>query len=365
MASLLTVVGIIWDISWHTSIGRDGLLSPPHLLVYMGAILGGLFSGVQVFINSFTQKGAPHNTLIKVWGIFYASLGGMVCIWGALAMLTSAPFDDWWHNIYGLDVTILSPPHSLLALGMLFLQFGACISVSKYLRHHTEAGGVPTRLHTRLRWLFIMAASSLLTMLLTLASEYLDTRNQRTGLFYAISIPLCLLFFPALARALGTRWAATHIAFGYFFILAVCNWVLQIFPATPKLGPIYHHVTHFQPLMFPVLLMMPALVWDVVHNKLSKPLAQAGFGTLGFGLVLLVVQFSISGFLLQSPHARNWFFGSHSWYFGSDPTWEYRYRFAPWELDTLPQLGVGVALGLILGFGASLLSLRWGRWLKS
>ncbi len=26
-------------------------------------------------------------------------------------MITSAPFDDWWHNAYGLDVKILSPPH--------------------------------------------------------------------------------------------------------------------------------------------------------------------------------------------------------------------------------------------------------------
>jgi hypothetical protein len=39
--------------------------------------------------------------------------GGWVCIWGALAMLTSAPFDDWWHNAYGLDVKIVSPPHMI------------------------------------------------------------------------------------------------------------------------------------------------------------------------------------------------------------------------------------------------------------
>jgi len=32
-------------------------------------------------------------------------------------MLTSAPFDNWWHNAYGLDVKIVSLPHSILALG--------------------------------------------------------------------------------------------------------------------------------------------------------------------------------------------------------------------------------------------------------
>ncbi len=33
LAALLTMVGILWDISWHRSIGRDTLLSPPHDLV--------------------------------------------------------------------------------------------------------------------------------------------------------------------------------------------------------------------------------------------------------------------------------------------------------------------------------------------
>jgi len=32
-------------------------------------------------------------------------------------MLASAPFDDWWHNAYGLDVRIISPPHMVLAAG--------------------------------------------------------------------------------------------------------------------------------------------------------------------------------------------------------------------------------------------------------
>ena len=30
-------------------------------------------------------------------------------------MLTSAPFDNWWHDAYGLDVKIISPPHMFLA----------------------------------------------------------------------------------------------------------------------------------------------------------------------------------------------------------------------------------------------------------
>jgi len=52
-----------------------------------------------------------------------------VCIWGSFAMLTSAPFDNWWHNAYGLDVQILSPPHAVLGIGMIAIEIGAMLMV--------------------------------------------------------------------------------------------------------------------------------------------------------------------------------------------------------------------------------------------
>src|SRR5579862_6606797 len=75
LASLLTIVGILWDISWHRSIGRDKFLSPPHILVYLGAIFAGLFSGVQVVYNSFFRTEAAKAADVRVWGIFYSPLG--------------------------------------------------------------------------------------------------------------------------------------------------------------------------------------------------------------------------------------------------------------------------------------------------
>ena len=44
-----------------------------------------------------------------------------------IAMLVSAPFDDWWHNAYGLDVQIVSPPHMVLLWGMVAIQTGAIL----------------------------------------------------------------------------------------------------------------------------------------------------------------------------------------------------------------------------------------------
>jgi hypothetical protein len=54
-------------------------------------------------------------------------------------MLTSAPFDNWWHNAYGLDVKIVSLPHSILAAGELMISFGAMLLVCAHLNRASGA----------------------------------------------------------------------------------------------------------------------------------------------------------------------------------------------------------------------------------
>jgi hypothetical protein len=369
MAALFIIIGLIWDISWHMTIGRDKLLSPPHLLIYLGAVFGGLFSGIQVLWNSFAAGRETKKKLVKIWGIFYSSLGALFCIWGAIAMLTSAPFDDWWHNTYGLDIVILSPPHTLLALGMLFLMFGSCVSISKYM-NGLYAPGISTLLYKRqiiiYRILFIISASCLLCMACTLLTEYLDSRNQHHSTFYKVATAVFLLFLPAFSKALRMKWGMTAIAIGYFLILGSCNWVLQQFPAEAKLGPILNPVTYFQSLQFPILFFIPAIVLDIMMQKLPyNDWIRAAMLSCAFVLLLFAVQFPFSSFLLESPLARNKFFGSESWYYAADPDWEYRYKFASWEIQSAGAMVTGLAIAVLIGFAFARLSLRWGKWFTS
>lgn len=44
-ASTCIVAGIMWDISWHRTIGRDTFWSPPHVLEQIAAIVAGLTCG--------------------------------------------------------------------------------------------------------------------------------------------------------------------------------------------------------------------------------------------------------------------------------------------------------------------------------
>ena len=44
-------------------------------------------------------------------------------------MIASAPFDDWWHNAYGLDVKVLSPPHVVLFFGLIAIRIGTLLFI--------------------------------------------------------------------------------------------------------------------------------------------------------------------------------------------------------------------------------------------
>src|SRR2546430_433728 len=128
IAATSAVVGVMWDISWHRSIGRDTFWTPAHLAIYLGGVLAGAACGWLVLRTTFSATVEEQAAGVTFWG-FRGPLGAWVAIWGAIAMLASGPFDNWWHNAYGLDVKVLSPPHVILALGFTGIQLGALLLV--------------------------------------------------------------------------------------------------------------------------------------------------------------------------------------------------------------------------------------------
>src|ERR1700739_2950121 len=103
------MVGVHWDISWHRSIGRDAFLTPAHVAIYLCGVLSGISCGYLILSTTFGSS-ALRSASVNIWG-FRGPLGAFIAAWGGFAMITSAPFDNWWHSAYGLDVNILSPPH--------------------------------------------------------------------------------------------------------------------------------------------------------------------------------------------------------------------------------------------------------------
>src|SRR5436190_18394536 len=77
------VLGLMWDISWHISIGRDTFWTPAHMAIYAGGLLGGCIGGWLAFKHTFLIGPGEAGASVRVFGL-RAPLGAWVAIWGAL-----------------------------------------------------------------------------------------------------------------------------------------------------------------------------------------------------------------------------------------------------------------------------------------
>src|SRR5213082_3485880 len=93
IAATSAKVGILWDISWHRTIGRDTFWTPAHMAIYFGGLLGGLACGWLVIRMTFFATPGEQAGAVRLWG-FRGPLGAWITIWGSFAMLISAPFDN-------------------------------------------------------------------------------------------------------------------------------------------------------------------------------------------------------------------------------------------------------------------------------
>jgi len=296
--------GGVWDISWHESIGRDTFWTAPHLFIQFGGILAGAAAAWLIFTSTFSGSAERKVGCVRIWG-FYGPLGAFMCCWGGAAMVTSAPFDNWWHSAYGLDVKILSPPHVLLILGLLAIRFGAVVLI---LGEMNRAEGV---LRRKLHALLLYTFTYLLGIAIAVFQEYTFTDSMHSALFYLLMSTMVPLFLVAVMQVSDSRWAATAITGIFTTLNLMFLWLLPLFPAQPKLGPVYHHVTHFIPPPFPLLLIVPAVALDLLRPKIGNWngwLRSAAFGAVFLG-VFIAVQWPFADFL-QSPASRNWVFGT-------------------------------------------------------
>jgi hypothetical protein len=283
-AATSIIVGLIWDISWHISIGRDTFWTPAHMGIYLGGTLAGLANGALILHTTFRGSAEARARSVRFWGL-RGPLGAYVSVWGAGAMLTSAPFDDWWHNAYGLDVEILSPPHVVLLLGIFFVIGGACVTALQ-AQNAAEAAGDP-RAGT-LRGVFAYALGLLLTMgALAVWSDTRPVQGHLPGYYQYAAVPLLFVLAAALRGARG-RWPATTVALVYMGVMLAMGWMLWPWPATPLLGPIRQPTTHMVPLGFPLLLAAPAFAMDLVDRRLDPAAgaARRWLHALALGLVV-------------------------------------------------------------------------------
>jgi hypothetical protein len=233
-------------------------------------------------------------------------------------MLISAPFDDWWHTAYGLDVRILSPPHVVLTLGILAVAAGAVLTIVA-ARNRASDGARRT-----LDLVVLAVAGEILVLGMATILERTFRSNLHAGSAYVATAIVAPLLIFSFATVSGRRWAATAIASAYTAFMAVMLWLVPLVPAEAKLGPVYQPITHFIPLAFPILVVVPAFACDLLLTRTRARgwprLARALAAGPVFVAVLVAVEWPFADFLMMA-HAKTWLFGAHHLPYFMRPEW--------------------------------------------
>jgi hypothetical protein len=397
-AAVSIAIGIYWDISWHETIGRDTFWTPAHLLIQFGAVLAG-FAAIWAILRATFQPSSPaRSSSVNVFG-FRGPLGAFVFAWGALAMLTSAPFDNWWHGAYGLDVKIISPPHLLLALGIAGINWGAILLAVAEMNRAEGAR------RSRLQIIVLALGGLSLLQLMTVKLEYMNRVLLHSAISYLVISIGSLLILESLARASGHRWARTLVTGIYSLFVLLMMWVLPLFSAQPKLGPVYQNITHMVPLPFPILLIVPAFALDLIlplfrepqeWSKLSRAVMGglavvltfpflgldvaldvgfkqrrdawnkwllAAFAGITFLAILIAVEWPFAT-LLMSPAARHWFLAPNDFpYFAPPNSPTVRHVFVSWEISPA-EFWRNMGLAFLFSVVSMRIGITYGNWLS-
>jgi hypothetical protein len=353
-------IGGAWDVSWHRSIGRDTFWTPAHMAIYACGVLAGIICAWLIGKCSFGHDPKLSAASVSVFGL-RAPLGIFLAAWGCVAVLTSAPFDNWWHNAYGLDVKIVSPPHALLILGLRGVSVGVMFLILAAMNRAAESDQTAFK---HLQLLFLYVGGLAIVGQMFFVQEYTwDVKLHQSAAYIAMGIGLPAVF-ATISQASRSRWAATSMAAVYTLFIIAEILILPLFPAQPKLGPVFNPVTHMIPAKFPILILVPALALDLLWHRLKnwKPWQIALVSGIVFIAVLTAVEWNFANFLL-SDASKNRFFGTIYFDYNSRPTGPDRLR--QW---LSPDQGVALYTGLLRATVYASIStwigLRFGRWMR-
>ena len=351
LSCLAMIVGWNWDISWHRTVGRDTVWTLAHVSIYVALAIAFAYNATLVLSHTFGGlRAAPG---IRILG-FKGPSAAFVTLWGLLLQFAAILFDNWWHDVYGLDVGVFSPPHGLLAWGIAIFYLGQFGVVGLY------RNTAPPAEERRALWAVIVIWSMFLGHMAIAADPLYGPMAVRSIFFVATSALTFPFGFAFLNAYLGRKGGAAGASFVYMGIVILLMQLFQLFTAKPQFGPVFHHIATFLPPPFPLLLVVPALVvgWTLPPDRDRNP-----FGRYLLTGAAFVVAFNVTNWLtsalLVSPLAMNRFFGGM--YPGT--VFEQATRRAP-RLAPNAAGFIAVAVALVVASYTAWLGHRGGRWMR-
>lgn len=211
-AGAISLFATYWDDAWHTDIGRDTALIPPHLALYGGvAITGLVVVGWALVVLVRTRS---IRTALRQPGLFLSGLGGAVT-------LAAAPIDAVWHDRFGRDAVLWSPPHMLVVFASATMAIGLLAGMRPTKRGIVEAA---------------LAALVLGSVMMTVL-EYDTDVPQFSQTLYLPVLLVSGLFTVAVVRGLVPRQRAVTRMLAFYIAtrLLVVAALLLLSRSTPDL----------------------------------------------------------------------------------------------------------------------------------
>lgn len=280
--TLISLSGLTWDIDWHLYVGPDSFFTLPHLFIYSGGAIAGLTSLVMVLRATGQQRNGKDpdprvgGRAFKVLGVFAAPIGYLIGGIAAASFLLYGLYDEWWHGLYGFDVTVASPPHQGWLTSICVTMIGTAIVFAAARENRWG------------RWGF-MTAIAAFGQYAAIQSGALADLDLSTTIDWAT---LTWLTIPLVCVLLGSRVVPRGGAFGTGLLTLVLNVVTWSFAvwAVGWYAELQHlALRDFVELGFPIdMVLIPAIVFvfGVVVELLlwwrgPSPWLLAGAGAAG------------------------------------------------------------------------------------
>ncbi|HEY7200216.1 MAG TPA: hypothetical protein VIC57_08405 [Candidatus Dormibacteraeota bacterium] len=277
LGSVICFVGTSWDIQWHSLIGRDRILIPPHLLMLGSVALGGLAAMADVLVETLwagrNRLVAEHT--VPFAGIFRASLGGYVAGFAALDAAVAFPLDAYWHALYGIDVTIWAPFHVMILGGMAMTALGGAYLLASAARLAAGQGAIAA---ARLGWAGAAAALAgtfnifMFLVLNGVGDEgMLDLGVLTVDVYPLLATLLSATILVVAVQVVPWPWTATSVAVASLVLVGLM--ALFVPPATVALVQAEHlQFRQLDPgvslvaLRWPLMPLLAAIAVDLVRR---------------------------------------------------------------------------------------------------
>jgi hypothetical protein len=275
LALFVALFGMYWDISLHIDNGRDPgpLANPAHYFILVGLFLA--FSAGVLAVTLSEER--PSRAAVRLGRGWYAPVGGLMLLACSSFSLAGFPLDDFWHRLFGQDVTLWGPTHLMLigGAGLSLVAYAALVAEGRSARVLARGRATPLlALVAKFRYAGI--CGGLLIGLSTFQAEFDFGVPQFRLLFQPVLIAVAAGAALVTARIYAGR-GAPLFAVGFFLVVRGALMLL--------VGPILGEATPHFPLYLAEGVLVEATALAIAPRArpyLFGAVSGVLIGTVGF-----------------------------------------------------------------------------------